>query len=130
LAALIVPVSYRYDDFTNRLTTRCEGAVTQAEVVEHFRQLGRDARLRPNCDVLLDLTFQTRLPTADQMNDVAAVMEDMHELMPFGRCAVIAPEDLAYGLGRMFQGFAWPMFTGMRIFRNQADAVTWLDEEA
>ena len=29
----------------------------------------------------------------------------------------------------MFQGFAWPMFTGMRIFVNNADAVTWLDEE-
>ena len=70
------------------LMTRCEGAVTQ---------LGGDwstfassdatrgcGRIR---DVLLDLTFQTRLPTADQMNDIAAVMEDLHELMPFGRCA-------------------------------------------
>ena len=125
-----MPVTYRYDDFTNRLMTRCEGAVTQAEVIEHFRQLGRDARLRPDCDVLLDLAFQTRLPTAEQMNEVAAFMEDMQHLVRFGRCAVIAPEDLAYGLGRMFQGFAWPMFTGMRIFRNNADAIAWLDEDA
>jgi hypothetical protein len=124
-----VPVTYRYDEFTNRLMTRCEGAVTKDEVMEHFRQLGRDARLRPLCDVLLDVSFQTRLPTADQLNEIAAVMEDMHELTPFGRCAVVASEDLTYGLGRMFQGFAWPMFTGMRIFRNNVDARAWLDDE-
>lgn len=122
-----MPVTYRYDEFANRLMTRCQGAVTQAEVMEHFRQLGRDSRLRPNCDVLLDLTFQARLPTADQLNEIAAVMEDMHDLVSFGHCAIIAPEDLAYGLGRMFQGFAWPMFTGMRVFRNSVDAVAWLD---
>ena len=80
--------------------------------------------------MLLDVSFQTRLPTADQLNQIAAVMEDMHELVPFGRCAVVASEDLAYGLGRMFQGFAWPMFTGMRVFRNNSDAVTWLNEES
>lgn len=109
--------------------TRCEGAVTKTEVIEHFRQLGRDSRLRPNCDVLLDLTFQMGLPTAEQMNEIAAYMEDMQYLVRFGRCALIAPEDLTYGLGRMFQGFAWPMFTGTRIFRNTVDAIGWLDRE-
>ncbi len=122
-----MPVTYRYDEFTNRLMTRCEGAVTKTEVIEHFRQLGRDSRLRPNCDVLLDLTFQMGLPTAEQMNEIAAYLEDMQYLVRFGRCALIAPEDLSYGLGRMFQGFAWPMFTGIQIFRNTVDAIGWLD---
>ena len=125
-----MPVSYRYDASTNRLTTRCEGAVTQQEVIEHFRQLGRDGRLRPGCDVLLDLSFQEALPTSDQMNDIMAIIEDIHDLVPFGRCAVIAPEDLTYGLGRMFQGFAWPMFIGVRVYRTNADAVSWLDAGA
>jgi hypothetical protein len=39
LAALIVPISYRYDVFTNRLMTRCEGRVSQQQAVDHFRQL-------------------------------------------------------------------------------------------
>jgi hypothetical protein len=43
---------------------------------------------------------------------------------------VIAPEDLAYGLGRMFQGCCpADVHWHVRIFRNNADAVTWLDEE-
>ena len=124
-----MPVSYRYDDLANRLQTRCEGAVTYTEVKEHFKQLTRDSRLRANCDVLLDLTFMEGHATAEQVNEVATTLEDMHELVPLGRCAVVGPEDVTYGLGRMFQGFAWPTFVGMRVFRTHAEAIAWLNEE-
>ena len=125
-----MPITYRYDDVTNRLVTRCEGAVLFADVVAHFRNLGRDARIKPRCDVALDLSFQTRLPSVDQLDDISAIIEDTSEIIPFGRCAVVAPEDLVYGLGRMFQGFTWPLFTGIKVFRNNADAIAWLDAEA
>ena len=122
-------VTYRYDELANRLLTRCEGAVTYGEVMEHFRQLTRDARLKPNCDVLLDLSFMVGSPTGNQMSEVTATLEEMQELVPFGRCAVVGPEDVPYGLGRMFQGHAWPLFTGIRVFRTHADAINWLNEE-
>ena len=124
-----MPVTYRYDEFANRLLTRCEGTVTYAEVMAHFRQLTRDSRLRPNSDVLLDLSFMISSPTGEQMSEVTATLEDMHDLVSFGHCAVVAPEDVAYGLARMFQGFGWPLFTGMRVFRAHADAIAWLDEK-
>lgn len=125
-----VPVNYRYDEFANRLLTRCEGAVNLAEVGAHFKKLGRDARLKPNCDVVLDLSFQTHLPTAGQVDEIATMIEDMIELVPLGRCAVIASEDLGYGLARMFQGFTWPLFMGIRVFRNHTEAVRWLQQDA
>lgn len=125
-----MPVTYRYDEFANRLMTRCEGAVNLAEVAEHFRRLGRDARLKPHCDVLLDLAFLTRLPSTDQVDRVATMIEDMIELVPFGRCAVIAGEETGFALGRLFQGFTWPLFTGIRLFRSNADAIGWLDTPA
>ena len=124
-----MPVNYRYDEFANRLVTRCEGSTTYAQVMEHFRHLTGDARLKQHCDVLLDLTFLIAFPTTQQVNQVATTLEDMRELVPFGRCVVVAPEDVVYGLGRMFQGFAWPLFTGLRVFRTQADAIGWLNEE-
>ena len=122
-----MPVDYRYDELVNRVMTRCEGDVNLAEVVEHFRRLGRDARLRPHCDIVLDLAFMTRLPTAAQVDHIAALIEDMIELVPLGRCAVIAGEDTGYQLGRMFQRFTWPLFTGIRVFRGHAEAITWVD---
>jgi len=124
-----MPVAYRYDEMANRLLTRCEGAVTYAEVMEHFRNLTRDSRLRPNCDVLLDLSFIIGSPTGGQMSEVTATLEEMHDLVSFGHCAVVAAVDVAYGLARMFQGFAWPLFTGIRVFRTHADATAWLNEK-
>ncbi len=125
-----MPVDYRYDEVANRLTTRCEGSVNPVEVAAHFRKLGRDARLKPYCDVLLDLSFLTRLPSPEQVEDVATMIEDMIELVPFGRCAVVAGEDIGFKLGGMFQGFTWPLFTGIRLFRMNADAIGWLDAPA
>ncbi len=125
-----MPVNYRYDESDNRLMTRCDGNVNLAEVAEHFRKLGRDARLKPHCDVLLDLAFLTRLPSPEQVDDVATMLEDMTELVPFGRCAVIAGEEIGFALGRMFQGFTWPLFTGIRLFRLNGEAIGWLDAAA
>jgi hypothetical protein len=125
-----MPVNYRYDESANRLMTRCEGDVNLSEIAEHFRKLGRDARLKPHCDVLLDLAFLTRLPSPEQVDDVATMIEDMIELVPFGRCAVIAGEEIGFALGRMFQGFTWPLFTGIRLFRLNAEAIGWLDTTA
>jgi len=124
-----MPITYRYDDTANRLVTRCEGAVTYQEVVEHFRQLGRDRRIKPHCDVVLDLSFQARLATAEQLDRIAEIIADMIEITPLGRCAVVAPEDVVYGLGRMFQGFTWPLFTGMKVFRSNTEALAWLDTD-
>ncbi|HEY6598562.1 MAG TPA: hypothetical protein VIZ30_04590, partial [Pseudomonadales bacterium] len=102
-----MPVNYRYDDVANRLLTRCEGHVNLAEVADHFRKLGRDARLKPQCDVLLDVAFMTTPPSPAQLEDIAKMIEDMTELVPFGRCAVVAGEETGFQLGRMFQGFTW-----------------------
>jgi hypothetical protein len=125
-----MPITYWYDDSSHRLVTRCEGNVRFADVVEHFRQLGQDARITPRSDVVLDLSFQTALPTPEQLDDVATIIEDAVEMTPLGRCAVIALEDSAYDLGQMFQGITWPRFSGIRLFRSNTDAIAWLDGDA
>ena len=60
---------------------------------------------------------------------IAPAVDNVCIRVPFGRCAVIAPDDLSFGLGRMFHGFSWPMFADIRVFRSNADAVTWLNDE-
>jgi hypothetical protein len=125
-----MPISYRYDESANRILTRCEGGVVLEDIAEHFRRLGRDSRLRPHCEVLLDLSFPARLPGADEVDEVTTIIEGMADLMQFGRCALVAPEAVEYSLGRMFQEFAWPLFSGMRMFRTESAAIAWLNEES
>lgn len=125
-----MPVVYRYDDLANRLLTRCDGAVTHTEVMAHFRQLTHDSRLRPQCDVVLDLSFIETTPTDDQMGEIAATIEDQQDLVSLGRCAVVAPGDEPYRLALHFQSLTWPIFAGVRVFRTHVAALAWLDEPA
>lgn len=124
-----MPIHYRYDDAARRLLTRCEGQLTLPEVIAHFRELSGSTRLHPGSDVLLDLTFQTNVPPPEPLASAASVLEEVSELIPLGRCAIVAPNDVANEIGRRFQAVTWPLFTGIRLFRTNADAIAWLDAE-
>jgi len=122
-----MPVHYRYDESSHRLLTRCEGDVRLKDVVGHFRELTTLSRLQPGSDVLLDLTFQTSLPSTEKIDSAAAVLEEVTDLIRFGRCAVVAPPGVPSEIGRRFQAVSWPLFTGMRVFGSSGDAIDWLE---
>ena len=124
-----MPIHYRYDDAARRVLTRCEGQLTLPEVISHFRELSRSTRLHPGSDVLVDVTFQTNIPQPENLASAASVLEEVTELIPFGRCAIVAPNDIAHEIGRRFQAVTWPLFTGVRLFSTNADAIAWLDSE-
>ncbi len=122
-----MPIHFRYDEPERRLYTRCEGEVKLTEVVGHFRELTGITRLHPASDVLLDLTFQTNLPRPESIDTAANALEEIRELVQLGRCAVVAPTALATEIGRRYQAVAWPLYSGLKLFSNSADATTWLD---
>ena len=123
-----MPVHYRYDEAKRRLLTRCEGQVRLNDVVGHLRELTTISRLQPGSDVLLDFTFQTNLPPPDKIDNAAALLEEVNDLLQFGRCAVIAPDGIPNDIGRRFQAVSWPLFSGMRLFATSGDALDWLND--
>jgi len=124
-----MPIHYRYDDTAHRVLTRTEGQITLQEVISHFRELSRSARLHPGSDVVVDVTFQTNVPVPEHLASAASVLEEVTELIPFGRCAIVAPNDVSNEIGRRFQAVTWPLFTGIRLFPTNADAIAWLDAD-
>jgi hypothetical protein len=124
-----MPVHYRYDEAKRRLLTRCEGRVRLNDVVGHLRELTTISRLQPGSDVLLDFTFQTNLPPPDKIDNAAALLEEVNDLLQFGRCAVIAPAGIPNDIGKRFQAVSWPLFSGMRLFASSGDALDWLESD-
>ena len=122
-----MPVHYRYDAESRRLLTRCDGEVRLEDVVGHFHELTTISRLQPASDVLLDLTFQTNLPSTEKIGKAAAALEDLKELLQLRRCAMVAPEGVPNEIARRFQAVSWPLFSGIRIFSTNGDAAEWLD---
>jgi hypothetical protein len=121
-----MPVTYEIDHQRNRIATRCFGDTTLSEVLEHFDALERDRR-PAHLDVLLDLTEQTNLPTAQQIQAAASRIGMAKWMIDFRSCAIVVSRDALFGMLRMFEVFAHPHFERLRVFRDCAEARAWLD---
>ncbi len=77
-----MPVTYEIDKGNGIIRTRCSGAVTFPDVVEHFQTLERDADCPRSADVVLDLRELTSLPTNNQLRSVGE-----------GPCVLVGPRN-------------------------------------
>ena len=75
----------------------------------------------------LDLTEQTNLPTAQQIQAAASRIGMAKWMIDFRACAVVVNRDALFGMLRMFEVFAHPHFERLRVFRDATAARAWLD---
>ena len=125
-----MPVEYEIDASRRLIRTRCIGPVTIAEVVAHFDALEADPRVPVQPDVLLDFSELTRFPDRDQIRSAALQVRTLAPKISWRNCAIVAPEDLAFGIGRMFEMTSEPWFRATMVFRRLADAELWLQRGA
>jgi hypothetical protein len=122
-------VTYRIDQATRRIHTRCVGAVTLDEVLRHFADLVRDPDCPGRLDVLLDLSETTSLPTSYQLTAVTTEVARVRPRVQFDGCAIIASRDALFGMARMFAVFAENYFGATRVFRTMDEGTRWLELE-
>ena len=122
-----MPITYTIDRQQNLIHTMGAGDITFAEVLDHFQALAADPAFNPGTDVLLDLLGCTSPPSNAQVREAAAFLEHRSVRLRFGRCAVVASQDVMYGMMRIFQVFAESAFASIRVFRNLEDARLWLN---
>jgi hypothetical protein len=120
-------VTYKIDTARKLIRTRCIGDVNPKEVSDHFRDLERDPCRPDRLDVLLDLTETTSLPEAQNLREVSFHIEDLRRSLRFGACAIVACNDVLFGMMRMFEVYATDYFVSTRVFKKIADAETWLE---
>lgn len=122
-------VTYHIDKVTGIIRTRCIGAVTFDEVLNHFQELERDPDCPDLLDVLLDLSEMTSLPEANQLRAVSHQIGRIRERVMFNACAIVACQDVLFGMMRMFEIFAEERFRMMCVFREVGEAETWLTSQ-
>ena len=121
-----MPITYRIERERSRIVTTCSGNVTLPEVMAHFDELQRDPECPPRLHVLLDLTEETSLPMAPQIQ-AAADRVGLVTHVVFEACAVVATREALYGMARMFEVLARGHFAAIRTFRGRQEAEEWLD---
>jgi len=122
-----VPITYQLDRARGVIQTRCSGAATFHEVIEHFRALHADPEVTERLSVLLDLTELASVPERDQLRAIAGEVKDMRDRVQWNALSIVAPSDLLFGMSRVFGIFAEGHFAHTGVFRTRAEAERWLD---
>ena len=111
------------------VVTRITGTIDNEEMLEAYRRLYSDPGWSPGFHEVADFrTANMREVTNDAVEQVGELSERMARGTPF-KTAVIAPGDLPFGLARMYEALAAESPEEVRVFRDAARALAWLELE-
>jgi hypothetical protein len=122
-----MPMTYTIDAAQHLIRAVGTGVLTDEDVMRHRQSLAVDplfsAQMREISDIRSVTEFQVtpagvRLMVAADVRMVAA--GGMHKL------AVVAEENVAYGMSRMYQTLGEPNIRSVGVFRNYKEAEEWL----
>ena len=119
-----MPARYEIDKERRLVITTATGVLVVADALAHQENLRKDPQFDPTFSQLMDLT---------QVMEYKIGLDDMLSLTqrrifaPESRRAIVVPDDLSYGLARMFEMLRENAGEfGIRIFRNRAEALDWV----
>lgn len=119
-----MPAFYKIDKDRRLVLTTGSGVYTLADAVSHMDKLTKDPDFDPKFSQIVDFTQVTRIElSADEIRRLA----QRTIFSASSRRAFIAPDEVAFGIGRMFQilrGLEGEQ--GIRIFRSLEEALDWV----
>jgi hypothetical protein len=99
-----MPLAFRLDRESHVIVTAGYGTLTDEQVFEYHHQISsREDTI--GYDELVDMTHveEIALPSTDRVRDLAQVAAATDAARGSSRLAIVAPRDLIFALGRMFQ---------------------------
>jgi ATP phosphoribosyltransferase regulatory subunit HisZ len=126
-----MPISYEIDPTLHRVIALASGTLGIRDLSRYQREVWSRDDLT-DFDELLDGSrveslLDLNLENLKQLADLARSMDKSSRSVKF---ALVAPQDLHYGLGRMYQALRYGMANSLKtmsVFRSREDAEKWLD---
>jgi len=106
------------------VVTRVSGVFGFADLEENRVSLLADPAFDPSYDHLFDL--RAAVASAFPSEDVEKATR-VRAFSETSRRAVVAPQDLSFGLARMYQSHRADLSTGIHVFREMDEALEWLE---
>ena len=128
-----MPISHRVDRESRLVVAVGHGTMTDSDVFGYQRDVWSLPEVRGFSE-LIDMTGVTTiaLPSGDRVRDLAELAASMDDSAEGSRFAIVAPADLAFGLGRMFQSYRSVMNNSRKqvgVFRTMEEALAFLGVE-
>jgi hypothetical protein len=121
-------ISYTIDEARGVVFITWVGTASEADVVRTHRRLYESEQWKPGFHQIVDV--QKAQPgdiTIDSLRELASLIESYVS----GKCegfktAVIAPEDVLFGLARAYEAVSEESPENVMVFRERASALDWI----
>jgi hypothetical protein len=126
-----LPITHCIDHAKRLVVARGYGLFEAADVFGYQREVWSQPGLA-GYDELVDMNDVTKidLPSPHRIRDLASMAAGMDVPSASSRFAIVAPSDLAYGLGRMFQVYREAEQRSSKevgVYRTMAEAIKFLN---
>jgi hypothetical protein len=124
-----MPILHTINEELGVVLSTWMGSVSDDNVVEAYRQLYMDKRWKPGYHEIADMRdVDVSGLTGKGVREVSAMVESYTR----GKCerfktAVIASEDLPFGLARMYEAVSDESPESVRVFRDVKAALEWME---
>jgi hypothetical protein len=128
-----MPFVYRVDHEARVVLVVGRGVITDSDVFGYQKEVWS----RPDVvgfDELVDMSLVTEIivPSGDRVRDLATLSATMDDKNTKSRFAIVAPADVAFGLGRMYQAYRTLDRRSTKevgVFRTMREALAFLRRE-
>jgi hypothetical protein len=125
-----MPIDYLIDHEQRVVLARGRGVLTDEDVFGYQHEVWSRPEVA-GYDELVDMSEveQIALPSVGRVRTLARLSASMDPSSPASKLAIVAPEDLAFGLGRVYEAYREGNDQSTKrvgVFRTRADALTFL----
>jgi len=127
-----MPIRYEVDVERRVLVARADGTLCDQDLLEYGRCLREDPQVKAADHELVDLRgvdLGSNVST-EGVRSLARFWRAAYDEMKGGKLAIIAKDDATFGMARMYQSLRDDGPDRIQVFREEADAWSWLDSRS
>lgn len=123
-------IEYKIIENLKLVYVRMSDIVTFPELMAHIKALSQDHRYCAPMRKLVDFRFCTQYKLSME-EGIAFAMAKAHlsDVFDNEQCALVAPKDIEYGMGRVHEAHTAESSIQTSVFRSFDDALNWLKIE-
>ena len=121
------PVTYLVDEGRKLVETTIREGFRYSDILACFAMMRADPRIRPDFDRVAVYEVSAAALTSAQVRE----MVESARVVPHGsgtKVAIVVPDDVTYGMMRMYELYGGQQGTSAGVFRSRAEADAWLRE--
>jgi len=122
-------ISHRIHPTLRIVVSRWTGGASDAELLDQYRTLYEDPDWQPGFAEIADLREADMSGVSSKgLAALAKMVEDyVKEAATEFKTAVIVARDVNYGLARVYESYSAQSPETVRVFRDPAEALSWVD---